>query len=71
MSVSSRPLVLLGAIMATSLCLFLAFQAAALLLPYVLSTSYRWILAPLSVLLIAFVAYLRVRKRHKAALSSR
>ena len=71
MPFSSRPVVLVGAIVAAGLCLFLAFEAAALLLPFVLSSSYRWVLAPLAILMIALGAILRARKRRKAAFPSR
>ena len=68
---SSRPLVLVAAILTAGLCLFLAFQVAALLLPFVLSSSYRWILALLCILLIGLGAFLRARKRQKAELQLR
>src|SRR5690349_8729668 len=71
MSLASRPLVLVGAIIATGFCLFLALQAAALLLPFVLSGPYRWVWAPLSIVLIVLSGYLRVRKRRKAELPQR
>jgi hypothetical protein len=65
MLVSSRPVVLLGAIIATGLCLFLGLQAAALLLPFALPGRYLWILAPTPILLVALGAFLRARKRRK------
>lgn len=68
MSFPSSPLALIGAIIAAGLCLFLAFQAAALLLPFVLSSSYRWILAAVAFLLMALGAFLRARKGRKVQL---
>jgi len=66
MSFSSRPLILLVAVVAAGLCLFLALQPAALTLPFVLSSRYRWLLVTLSILLIVHGAFLRAWKRHKA-----
>jgi len=63
MPVSSRPVVLVGAIITAGLCLFLAVQTAALLLPFVLPNSYSWIPAPLVLLMIALGAFLRARKK--------
>ena len=63
---STGPLAFIGAIIAAGLCLFLAFQVAVLLLPFVLSGPYRWILAPIAVLLGALGAFLRARKKRKA-----
>lgn len=68
MSHSSSPLVLIGAIIAAGLCLFLAFQAAALLLPFVMSSSYRWILMLFAVLLLVLGSLQRVRKKQKPSL---
>ena len=65
MSFSSSPLALIGTIIATGLCLFLAFQAAALLLPFVVSSSYRWILMSLAILLMGVGGFWRARKKRK------
>jgi len=45
MPFSSSPFALIGAIIAAGFCLVLAFQAGALLLPFLLSSPYQW--APL------------------------
>ena len=68
MSFSSSPLSLIGAIIAAGLCLFLAFQAAAMLLPFVLSSSYRWVLAPIAILVLVLIGLQRARKKRKASL---
>lgn len=68
MSFSSTPFAVIGAIVAAGLCLFLAFQAAALLLPLVMSSSYRWILAPIAILLLVLAGLQRARKKRKASL---
>jgi len=68
MSFSNRPVVLIGAIIASGLCLFLAFQAAALLLPFMLSSPYRWVLAPIAILLTVIGGFWRGRKKRKASL---
>ena len=65
MSFSSSPLALIGAIIAAGLCAFLAFQAAALTLPLVMSSSYRWILAPTAILLTVVSGFWRARKKRK------
>lgn len=63
MSFSSSPPALIGALIAAGLCLFLAFQAAALLLPFVMSSSYRWILVPVAILLIGLRGFWHARKK--------
>lgn len=68
MSHSSSPLAVIGAIVAAGLSLFLALQAAALLLPFVLSSSYRWVLAPIAILLLVLGGLQRARGRRKASL---
>jgi len=68
MSLSNRPFVLLSAIIATGLCLFLGLQVTALMLPFVLSGPYKWLLVPLVILLIALGAIVRARKRRKESL---
>jgi len=70
MSFSSGPFALIGAIIAAGICLFLAFQATALLLPFVLSPPYRWILAPTIVLLLLLGGFSRARKKRKTSLQS-
>jgi len=68
MSLSHRPVVLLGALITAGLFLFLALQVVALMLPFVLSGPYKWILVPLAIVLIALAGFLRVRKRPKESL---
>ena len=63
MPISTRPVAVIGAVIAAGVCLFVALQAVALLLPFVLSGSYRWILVPIAILLIGLVGFLRMRKR--------
>lgn len=65
MSLSNRPLALIVAFIVAGLCLYLALQFTALMLPFVLSSPYRWVLAPLSILFIALGGFLRARKRRK------
>ena len=68
MPFSSSPLALIGAIIAAGICLFFAFQAAALLLPFVMTSSYRWIVAPITILLMVVALLQRARKKRKASL---
>jgi hypothetical protein len=71
MSLSNRPFVLIAALIASGLCLFVVLQLVALILPLVLSGPYKWILLPLSILLIAVGGFLRARKGRKASLQPR
>lgn len=70
MSFSNRPLALIAALIAAGLCMFLALQFAALMVPFVLSSPYRWVLPPLSILFIALGGFWRARKKRKPSLQA-
>jgi hypothetical protein len=66
MSFSSRLLILLGAVFASAVCIYLAVQFAALSLPFLLSSPYRGTLSPVTIFLFALGGLLRARKRRRA-----
>ena len=68
MSFYNRPVVLIAAIIAAGFCVFLAFQAAALLLPFVLSSSYRWVSVLIAILLMVIGGFRRARRRRRVPL---
>ena len=52
---------------AASLCAYLALRFAGLVLPFVLYSPYRWILQPLSLLMITVGGFVWAKKRRDAS----